>query len=226
VWALQAASQRPCRRAPISSQESSWTTLPKAAIRSRLRRGSTHPPEIVEAICDPPDATTMPPGLPMKIPITSGRFGPFQILPDSAFVNGPSQIGFSPSAYVAAQPGWWGSTDLRRGDRTGAGDRDTSPRIGACRAATGDPEYRPGPFATNCVPTYVLEYEQRIYAARRLNSCSSSGRPTPEQRLLRVALRELTEFYTPDGTLSARPLAERNGGRTFFSLTKSAGLRY
>lgn len=56
----------------------------------------------------PRDATTMPPGMPMKIPIYYLALwaSPFQILPDHAFVNGPTGIGFSTSAFVAAQPGW------------------------------------------------------------------------------------------------------------------------
>ena len=56
----------------------------------------------------PADATTMPPGMPMKIPIyylplwgTS-----FKIIPDNLFVNGPSMVGFDTSAFVAQQPGW------------------------------------------------------------------------------------------------------------------------
>jgi len=57
----------------------------------------------------PQDATTMPPGLPMKIPIYYRSLwgSPFHILPDSAFVNGPDQIGFDPSAFVASKSGWW-----------------------------------------------------------------------------------------------------------------------
>lgn len=56
----------------------------------------------------PADATTMPPGMPMKIPIYYLPFWgtPYQILPDSLFVNGPLQIGFDTSAFVESQPGW------------------------------------------------------------------------------------------------------------------------
>ena len=56
----------------------------------------------------PIDATTMPPGMPMKIPIYYlALWGtPFQSIPDDAFVNGPSQVGFSTSAYVASTNGW------------------------------------------------------------------------------------------------------------------------
>ena len=56
----------------------------------------------------PDSATTMPPGMPMKIPIYYRPLwgSPFQILPDSLFINGPAQSGFDPVAFVDAQPGW------------------------------------------------------------------------------------------------------------------------
>jgi LasA protease len=56
----------------------------------------------------PNDASTMPPGFPMKIPIYyESLWGtPFQIIPDSQFVYGPAQKGFDPVAFVNEQPGW------------------------------------------------------------------------------------------------------------------------
>lgn len=56
----------------------------------------------------PADATTMPPGFPMKIPIYyQSLWGTsFQIIPDSLFVYGPAQKNFDPIAYVKEQPGW------------------------------------------------------------------------------------------------------------------------
>jgi LasA protease len=56
----------------------------------------------------PLDATTMPPAMPMKIPIYYLPFWgtPFQILPDSLFVNGPSATGFDTDAFVSSHPGW------------------------------------------------------------------------------------------------------------------------
>jgi len=56
----------------------------------------------------PRDATTMPPGMPMKIPIYYLALwaSPFQIIPDSALVDGPSSIGFNTAAFVASHPGW------------------------------------------------------------------------------------------------------------------------
>ena len=56
----------------------------------------------------PTDATTMPPGMPMKIPIYYLPFWgtTFQILPDSLFVDGPAAVGFDTAAFVASHPGW------------------------------------------------------------------------------------------------------------------------
>ncbi len=56
----------------------------------------------------PESATTMPAGMPMKIPIYYAPFwgSPYKILPDSLFINGPAQIGFDTQEFIASQPGW------------------------------------------------------------------------------------------------------------------------
>ena len=56
----------------------------------------------------PRDATTMPPGMPMKIPIYYLALwaSPFQIIPDHAFIDGPTGTGFNTAAFVKSQPGW------------------------------------------------------------------------------------------------------------------------
>ena len=56
----------------------------------------------------PDTATTMPPGMPMKIPIYYRPLWgtPYQIIPDSLFVDGPSAVGFDAVAFVDQQPGW------------------------------------------------------------------------------------------------------------------------
>ncbi len=82
----------------------SGDTLPALAARF-----NTTVDEILEANpFIPRDATTMPPGMPMKIPIYFLALwaSPFQIIPDHAFVNGPALIGFNTSAYLQSQPGW------------------------------------------------------------------------------------------------------------------------
>lgn len=56
----------------------------------------------------PRDATTMPPGMPMRIPIYYAPFwgSSYQIIPDSLFINGPAQINFDTAAFIASKPGW------------------------------------------------------------------------------------------------------------------------
>ena len=56
----------------------------------------------------PTNATTLPPGMPMKIPIYYAPFwgNPFHIIPDSLFINGPAQIGFNTREFVDQHPGW------------------------------------------------------------------------------------------------------------------------
>ena len=56
----------------------------------------------------PAEVTTLPPGLPLKIPIYYLPLwgSPYQIIPDSLFVNGPAQVGFDPAAFVASRHGW------------------------------------------------------------------------------------------------------------------------
>jgi LysM repeat protein len=71
----------------------------------------------------PLDATTMPPGLPMKIPIYYlPLWGTaYQSIPDHAFVNGPAQIGFSTSAFVATTSGWLKDYQVYAGERMRTG---------------------------------------------------------------------------------------------------------
>jgi hypothetical protein len=56
----------------------------------------------------PADATTLPPGLPMQIPIYYRDFwgSPYQIIPDSHFINGPAVIGFDTEEFVSSWDGW------------------------------------------------------------------------------------------------------------------------
>lgn len=73
----------------------------------------------------PEGATTMPPGMPMKIPIYYLPLWapPSPILPDHAFVDSPTAIGFNSAAFVASQPGWLKNHREYAGGewRTGAG---------------------------------------------------------------------------------------------------------
>ncbi len=56
----------------------------------------------------PNQTTTMPPGMPMKIPIYFTPFwgSPYQIIPDRLFVNGPAQIDFNIEEFIASHSGW------------------------------------------------------------------------------------------------------------------------
>lgn len=56
----------------------------------------------------PDTTTTLPPGMPMKIPIYYLPLwgSPYQIIPDSLFVNGPSEIGFDAVSFANNMPGW------------------------------------------------------------------------------------------------------------------------
>lgn len=56
----------------------------------------------------PQDATTMPPGFPMKMPIYYRPLwsSAYQIIPDSLYVNGPAQEDFDTKAFVNQHPGW------------------------------------------------------------------------------------------------------------------------
>jgi LasA protease len=86
-----------------------YTAQSGDTIPALVKRFNTTAKEIMEANpIIPSDATTMPQGLPMKIPIYYlPLWGTaFQSIPDDAFVNGPSQIGFSTSAFVASTNGW------------------------------------------------------------------------------------------------------------------------
>jgi LasA protease len=65
--------------------------------------------EILAANPDiPSDATTLPPGFPMRIPAYYVPLtgSPFQILPDSEVVYGPSAVGFDISAEIRRHPGF------------------------------------------------------------------------------------------------------------------------
>jgi LasA protease len=88
----------------------------------------------------PSDATTMPPGMPMKIPIYYQPFwsSPYEMIPDSLFVNGPAQVDFDTNAFVNSQPGWLKYYSFFTGEKREAGgllidqvatDYSLSPRL-------------------------------------------------------------------------------------------------
>ena len=156
----------------------------------------------------PQDATTMPPGFPMKIPIYyKALWGtPYQIIPDSLFVNGPAQVGFDITAFVNSQPGWLKNyrEHIADGPRSGtelvqivATNFSISPRLLLAlleyySGALSKPEQ---PADTAYVlnyynPAYRGVYLQLIYAANTLNNGYYAWRRGT-----------LLEFETPDGRL-------------------------
>jgi hypothetical protein len=182
----------------------------------------------------PADATTMPPGFPMKIPIyfKSLWATPFKILPDSAFVDGPSSVGFNTSAFVASKPGWLKNYRAYAGYRYRSGaeivdyvatNYSVNPRLLLALL-----EYKAGALSQPAPPDkpYPLDFPQPIYehtsylvytqlfwAANTLNNGYYGWRSGM-----------LTEFDLPDGTI-IRPDPWQNaatvGVEYFFSLTDS-----
>jgi len=115
----------PIRRTYNPAELVDYTAQTGDTLPALAARFNTSVDEILKANQQiPRDATTMPPGMPMKIPIYFLALwaSPFQIIPDHAFVNGPTAIGFSTSAYVESQPGWLKEYRVYAGDqwRTGA----------------------------------------------------------------------------------------------------------
>ena len=156
----------------------------------------------------PEDVTTLPPGMPMRIPIYYLPFwgNPLHILPDSAFVNGPDAVGFDTQAFVDAYPGWLSNYEDYVGDknRTGAEiveyvalNFSVSPRVLLALL-----EYQAGALTNPSPPDtpYILGYEeptmhrgmylQLVWAANALNNGYYGWRSG-----------HLTEFEHPDGTL-------------------------
>jgi LasA protease len=165
----------------------------------------------------PHEVTTMPPGLPMKIPI---YFLPlwgtaFQSIPDQAFVNGPAQIGFSATAFVESTSGWLKNYRVYAGDetRTGAEAIDyvaqnysVSPQLllALLEYQTGaltQPSAPPGKYMLGFRRVnYETPYLQLVIAANILNNGYYAWRAG-----------QLTELELPDRSLM-RPDPWQNAG--------------
>ena len=122
----------------------------------------------------PKEVTTLPPGLPMKIPIYYVALwgNPYQILPDSLFVDGPAQTGFDTAAFVNSQPGWLKNYTAFAGEKNRTGGEvvdyvaitySVSPRLLLALA-----EYQAGALTNPTLPeelaTYPLGYKDREHA--------------------------------------------------------------
>lgn len=167
----------------------------------------------------PAETTTMPPGMPLKIPIYYAPFwgSTFQILPDSLFVNGPAQVGFDIETFVSSQPGWlsqyrgYAAGDTRSGANTVqlvAQNFSLSPRLLLALL-----EYQSGALSQDSPPggstDYVLGnpdpfcrgvYLQLVWAANLLNDA-----------YYRWRLGELVTFEHLDGRVE-RPDPWQNAG--------------
>lgn len=155
----------------------------------------------------PRDASTMPPGMPMKIPIYYLPLwgDPYQILPDYAFVYGPALVGFSTSAFVGAQPGWIKdvSTWAGRENRDGAQIVDyvainysISPRLLLALL-----EYQAGGLSNPVRPNlrYLLGFERTYYDGMYLQLVGAANMLNDAYYKWRTG--GLTEFELKDGSL-------------------------
>jgi LasA protease len=203
-------------------------TLPALA-----RRFNTTVEEIREANLDlqiPLDATTMPVGMPMLIPIYYLPFWgtSYRILPDSQFINGPAVDGFDTVAFVSEHPGWlkdyhaYAAEDNHTGAEIVdivATNYSISPRVLLSLL-----EYQTGALSQPVPPTgayplgeidyrYAGLYMQLIWAANQLNNGYYGWRTG-----------SLTEFEHPYGTIE-RPdpwqTAASVGFQYYFSLHAS-----
>jgi hypothetical protein len=135
----------------------------------------------------PSDATTMPAGFPMKIPIYYQPLwgSSYQIIPDGYYVNGPSSLEFNTTEFVSQHPGWLNNyTEYAAGEnRTGANIVDyvatnfsISPRVLLALL-----EYQSGALSDPVKPAtnYVLGYRdighrglylQLVHSANVLNN--------------------------------------------------------
>jgi murein DD-endopeptidase MepM/ murein hydrolase activator NlpD len=179
-------------------------TLPALAARF-----NTTVDEIMEANpIIPSDATTMPPGFPMKIPIyyLSLWGTAYQSIPDHAFVNGPSQIGFSTSAFVDSTNGWLKNYRIYAGGemRTGAEAVDyvatnysISPRL-----LLAILEYQAGALTQSELPVgkYLLGFRRTFYEGPYLQLVIAANTLNNGYYSWRAGL--LTEFELLDETIT------------------------
>jgi murein DD-endopeptidase MepM/ murein hydrolase activator NlpD len=188
-------------------------TLPALAARF-----NTTVAEIFEANpIIPRDATTMPPGLPMQIPI---YFLPlwgtiFRSIPDSALVNGPAHIGFSTSAFVADSSGWLNGYRAYVGgrNRTGAEiveyvskNYSISPRL-----LLAILEYQSGALTQPEIPAtrFILGHRRVFYDSPYLQLILAANILNNGYYGWRAGL--MTEFELAGGTL-IRPDPWQNAG--------------
>ncbi len=155
----------------------------------------------------PRDATTMPPGMPMRIPIYYLPLwgDPEHLLPDHAYVYGPGLVGFDPSAFVASQSGWlksyraWAGNDWRSGAEIVhyvGRNFSVSPRLLLALL-----EYQAGGLSRPERPKtrYLLGYQRTYYESVYLQLVGAANMLNNGYYGWRDG--SLTEFELQDGTL-------------------------
>lgn len=165
----------------------------------------------------PGDATTMPPGFPMKIPIYYlPLWGTaYQSIPDHAFVNGPAQVGVSTSALLASTNGWLKNYRVYAVDKWRIGHElvnyvaanySISPRL-----LMAVLEYQTGALSIPKLPVtkYILGFKRRYYESPYLQLVIAAN--TLNNGYYRWRAGDLTEFELPDGSLY-RPDPWQNAG--------------
>ncbi|MFZ5910292.1 MAG: LysM peptidoglycan-binding domain-containing protein [Chloroflexota bacterium] len=155
----------------------------------------------------PRNATTMPPGMPMRIPVYYLPLwaDPYQIIPDHAYVYGPTLVGFNASAFVASHPGWlkdyraWAGYDWRSGaeiaDYVGL-NYSINPRLLLALL-----EYQAGALSLPEKPKtrYLLGYQRTYYESVYLQLVGAAN--TLNNGYYGWRNGSLTEFELKDGTL-------------------------
>ena len=187
----------------VSYTAQSGDTLPALAARF-----NTTVQEIRAANPIIPDgATTMPPGMPMQIPIYYlPLWGEqYQSFPDSAFVYGPSTRGFNSAAFLQTRSGWFRThTDWAAGEnRTGADlleyvsiNFSINPRL-----LLAILEYQAGALTRSEKPNYkyLLGYERLYYESVYLQLVGAANMLNNSYYGWRAGT--LTEFELLDGGL-------------------------
>ena len=139
----------------------------------------------------PEEVTTLPPGLPMKIPIYYNPLwgSSFKIIPDNLFPNGPDQTDFNPIHYVNSMPGWLknygdvaGGMPVRGGElvQIVATNFSISPRLllaiieyqtGALTESSPRNDFESDPYLLDYQDlSHQGLYQQLIWAANTLNN--------------------------------------------------------
>jgi len=139
--AAQATPSYPRRPLYSPGELVDYTAQGGDTLQLLARRFNTSVAEILEAnTFIPASATTMPAGMPMKIPIYYLPLwgSPYRILPDSLFVNGPAQVNFNTQEFIDKRTGWlkYYETYVSHANRSGAQivdmvarDYSVSPRL-------------------------------------------------------------------------------------------------